>query len=69
MTLVRAFLVFCEGACSDNMGNKESSAGIFSFSEGINLSKFPQCRRSEGSFSLIPYEKNSYDYGTYASKY
>ena len=35
------FLVFCEGACSDNMGNKESSVGILSFSDGINLSKFP----------------------------
>ena len=41
MTLVRTFLVFCEGACSDNMGNKESSVGILSFSDGINLSKFP----------------------------
>ena len=39
--MVRTFLVFCEGASSDNMGNKESSVGIFSFSEGINLSKFP----------------------------
>ena len=39
--MVRAFLVFCEGACSDNMGNKESSVGIFSFSDGINLSRFP----------------------------
>ena len=28
-------------ACSDNMGNKESSVGILSFSDGINLSKFP----------------------------
>ena len=33
--------IFCEGACSDNMGNKESSVGIFSFNDGINLSKFP----------------------------
>ena len=40
-TVVRAFLVFCEGACSDNMGNKESNVGIFSFSDGINLSMFP----------------------------
>ena len=40
-TVVRAFLVFCEGACSDNMGNKESNVGIFSFSHGINLSMFP----------------------------
>ena len=39
--MVRAFLIFCEGASSDNMGNKESSVGIFSFKEGINLSKFP----------------------------
>ena len=41
MTLVRTFLVFCEGACSDNMGNKESNVGILSFNDGINLSKFP----------------------------
>ena len=34
-TLVRAFLVFCEGACSDNMGNKESNVGIFSFNDGL----------------------------------
>ena len=27
-TVVRAFLIFCEGASSDNMGNKESSVGI-----------------------------------------
>ena len=40
-TVVRAFLVFCEGACSDNMGNKESNVGIFSFNDGINLSMFP----------------------------
>ena len=40
-TVVRTFLVFCEGACSDNMGNKESNVGIFSFNDGINLSKFP----------------------------
>ena len=39
--MVRAFLVFCEGASSDYMGNKESSVGIFSFNDGINLSKFP----------------------------
>ena len=36
--LLRAFLVFCEGACFDNMGNKESNVGILSFSDGINLS-------------------------------
>ena len=41
VALVRTFLVFCEGACSDNMGNKESSVGILSFRDGINLSKFP----------------------------
>ena len=40
-TDVRAFLIFCEGASSDNMGSKESSVGIFSFKEGISLSKFP----------------------------
>ena len=39
--MVRAFLIFHEGASSDNMGNKESSVGIFSFKDGINLSKFP----------------------------
>ena len=39
MTVVRAFLVFC--ACSANMGNKESKEGIFSFNDGINLSRFP----------------------------
>ena len=38
---VRAFLVFCEGASSGNMGNKESNVGIFSFNDGINLSMFP----------------------------
>ena len=41
VTVVRAFLVFCDGACSDNMGNKESKVGIFSFNEGINLSRSP----------------------------
>ena len=41
VTVVRAFLVLCEGACSDNMGNKESNVGIFSFNDGINLSKLP----------------------------
>ena len=40
-TVVRAFLAFCEGACSHNMGNKEFNVGIFSFSDGINLSMFP----------------------------
>ena len=39
--VVRALLAFCDGACSDNMGNKESKVGIFSFSDGINLSRFP----------------------------
>ena len=41
MTVVRAFLVFCEGASSENMDNKEFNVGIFSFNDGINLSKFP----------------------------
>ena len=41
VTLVGTFLVSCEGACSDNIGYKESSVGILSFSDGINLSKFP----------------------------
>ena len=41
VTVVRAFLVFCGSAHSGNMGNKESNVGIFSFSEGINLSMFP----------------------------
>ena len=41
MTVVREFLAFCGGACSDNMGNKESNVGIFSFNDGINLSMFP----------------------------
>ena len=67
--MVRAFLVFCEGASSDNMGNKESNVGIFSFNDGINLSIFPIVEEVKVSFSFIPYEKNSYDYGTYASKY
>ena len=40
-TVARAFLVFCEGASSDNMGNKESNVGVFSFYDGINLSIFP----------------------------
>ena len=40
-TVVRAFLVFCDGACSDKMGNKESKIGIFSFKEGIKLSRLP----------------------------
>ena len=39
--MVRAFLVFCEGTSSDNMGNKESSVGVYSFNDGINLRKFP----------------------------
>ena len=39
-TVVRAFLAFC-GTRSDNMGNKESKVGIFSFNDGINLSRFP----------------------------
>ena len=40
MIVVRA-LVFCDGAHSDNMDNKESKVGIFSFNDGINLSRFP----------------------------
>ena len=40
MTVVRA-LVFCGSACSANMGSKESKVGIFSFNDGIRLSKFP----------------------------
>ena len=39
--MVRAFLAFCDGACSDKMGNKESKVGILSFNDGINLSRFP----------------------------
>ena len=38
--MVRAFLIFCEGASSDNMGSKEFNVGTFSFNEGINLIKF-----------------------------
>ena len=38
--MVRAFLAFC-GTCSDNMGNKESEVGIFSFSDGISFNMFP----------------------------
>ena len=64
VTVVRAFLAFCGGACSDNMGNKESKVGIFSFNDGINLSRFPIVEGSEGSLPFIPYEENSYDYGT-----
>ena len=64
VTVVRAFLIFCDGACSDNMGNKESNVGIFSFNDGINLSKFPIVEVVKEVFSFIPYEKNSYDYGT-----
>ena len=41
MTDVRAILIFCEGASSDNMGCKEFSVGIFSFKEGTNFIKFP----------------------------
>ena len=33
--------VLWHSASSDNMGNKVSSVGIFSFNDGINLSKFP----------------------------
>ena len=36
-----AFLLFCEGVSSDNMGSKEFSVGIFSFKEGTNFIKFP----------------------------
>ena len=39
--VVRALLAFCDSTCSDNMGNKESKVGIFSFNDGINLSRFP----------------------------
>ena len=63
-TVVRTFLAFCEGAFSDNIGNKESNVGIFSFSDGINLSMFPIVEVVKEVFLFIPYEKNSYDYGT-----
>ena len=33
--------LFCEGVCSDNMGSKEFSVGIFSFKEGTSFIKFP----------------------------
>ena len=36
----RAFLAYCS-TCSDNMGNKESKVGIFSFRDGNNFSIFP----------------------------
>ena len=40
-TGVIAFLLFCEGVSSDNMGNKEFSVGVFSIKEGTNLIRFP----------------------------
>ena len=40
VTVVRKFLAFC-GTHFDNIGNKESKVGIFSFNDGINLSRFP----------------------------
>ena len=46
------------------MGNKESKVGIFSFNGGINLRKFPIVEVVKQSLPSIPYEKNSYDYGT-----
>ena len=41
MTVVGAFLVLCRSAHSANMGKKESKEGIFSFNDGIRLSRFP----------------------------
>ena len=64
VTVVRAFLVFCDGACSDNVGNKESKVGIFSFNGGINLSRFPIVKVVKEVFSFIPNVKYSYNYGT-----
>ena len=58
-----------KAASSDNMGNKESNVGIFSFNDGINLSIFPIVEEVKEVFSFIPYEKDSYDYGSYVSKY
>ena len=52
MTDVRAFLIFGEGASSDHMGSKDSSVGIFSFKEGISLSKFPTVEEVKEVFFL-----------------
>ena len=52
MTDVRAFLIFCEGASSDNMGSKEFSVGIFLFKEGISLIKFPILEEVKDVFLL-----------------
>ena len=50
--MVRAFLVFCDGACSDNMGNKESSIRFSLFNDGINLSMFPMAEEVKEVFLL-----------------
>ena len=47
----RAFLVYC-GICSDNMGNKESKVGIFSFKDGNNFSIFPIVEQVKDVFLL-----------------
>ena len=67
-TDVRTSFLFCEDVSSDNMGSKEFSVGIFSFKEGTNFIKFSTVEVVR-SFSVIPYENNSYGYNTYASKY
>ena len=41
VTGVLTLALFSEDVSSDNMGNKESSVGVFSLKEGINLIKFP----------------------------
>ena len=54
---VRAFLIFDEGASSDNMASKESSIGVFSFKEGISLSKFPIVEEVKEVFLLYHMKK------------
>ena len=41
VTGVKTSSLFWEGVCSDNMGSKEFSVGIFSFKEGNSFIKFP----------------------------
>ena len=52
VTGVITFSLFCEDVSFDNMGNKEFSVGVFSFKEGISLTKFPTVEVVREAFLL-----------------
>ena len=64
--LTFSFSLFCEDVSSDIMGNKEFSVGVFSFKEGITLTKFPTMDVVREAFLLYHMNYDSYGDNTYA---